>query len=109
MADIVNDRVNEAQSLLKQRADRLEKLVKSTKGKKMSEGFNEGVELLTKMISSQSDLIDKLVFEAPKTAIEQMRNLQLTTGGMNETPTKFLSNLTGAIDGMFAQLEKMAR
>ena len=109
MVDIVNDRVNEAQSVLKQRAERLERLVKSTKNRKMSAAFNEGINILQEMISGQSELIDKLVFEAPKTAIEQMRNLQLTTGGMNETPTEFLSNLTGAIDGMFAQLEEMAR
>lgn len=109
MADIVNDRVNEAQALLLERGEKLKKLVESVKGKKVSKEFTEGARILSDMISSQSKLIDDVVFETPKTKLEQMRNLQLTTGGMNQTPTEFLKPSTDTMDAMLNALEKMVR
>ena len=109
MADIVNDRVNEAQALLKVRADRLEKLVKKTKGQKVPKQFEEGIKLVANLIAGEAEIIDKIVFEAPTDALEQMRNLQLATGGMNETPTEHLKSLTGALDTMLDTLEGMTR
>ena len=109
MADVINHRVNEAQAILTLRAKRLERLVKSTQGKQTSEAFKEGTRILAEMIKGQTDIIDTFVFEAPKTRLEQMRNLQLTTGGMNETPTQFLKPTTDTIDMMLEQLENMVR
>lgn len=109
MADLINDRVNEAQALLAVRAKRLEKLLKSTQGKKQSDGFKEGTRLLSEMINGQSKIIDGMVFDEPKSHLEQMRNLQLTTGGMNQTPAQFLKPTTDAMDMMLDQLESMAR
>ena len=109
MSDIVNDRVNEAQALLKVRADRLEKLVAKTKGKKVPKQFTEGVELVANLISGEAQIIDKIVFDAPKTYLEQMRNLQLATGGMNKTPAEYLKSATGTIDTMLEMLEGMTR
>ena len=57
----------------------------------------------------QSEIIDKAVFETPKTRLEQMRNLQLTTGGMGQTPTEFLKKTTDAMDSMLSALEGMVR
>ncbi len=107
--DIFNSRVNEAQALLAVRAKRLEKLLKSSQGKPQSEGFKQGTRILSEMINGQSEIIDGLVFEEPKTRLEQMRNLQLATGGMNETPTQYLKPATDAMDMMLDQLEKMVR
>ncbi|MBP5707588.1 MAG: hypothetical protein J6W79_01165 [Alphaproteobacteria bacterium] len=109
MADIVNDRVNEAQALLKKRADKLESLIKKTKGKKVPKQFSEGMKLVADLISNEAQLIDKMVFDVPTNALEQMRNLQLVTGGMNETPTEHLKSMTGTIDGMLEILEDMTR
>ena len=108
-SSLVNKRVNEAQALLTARAKRLEKLLKSTDVKKQSDGFKEGTRLLSEMIKGQSEIIDNMVFVEPQTRLEQMRNLQLTTGGMNETPTQFLKPATDAMDMMLDQLEKMVR
>lgn len=108
-SNIINDRVNEAQALLGLRAKRLEKLLKTTQGKKTSDAFKEGTRILADMIKGQSDIIDTFVFDAPKSRLEQMRNLQLTTGGMNQTPTQFLKPATDAMDMMLDQLEKMVR
>ena len=108
-SNIINHRVNEAQALLARRASRLEKLVKSTEGRKQSDGFKEGTRLLKEMIEGQSRIIDGMVFDEPQTRLEQMRNLQLTTGGMNETPAQFLKPATDAMDMMLDQLEKMVR
>jgi len=106
---IIDNRVKEAQTLLAVRAKRLEKLLKSSQGKPQSEGFKNGTRLLSEMIKGQSELIDNMVFVEPKTTLEQMRNLQLTTGGMNQTPTQFLKPATDAMDMMLDQLEKMVR
>lgn len=109
MVDIVNNRVNEAQAELQKRAVRLEKLVKQTKGKKTSASFQEGVKLLSEMIEGQSKLIDTIVFDAPKSRLEQMRNLQLTTGAMNVSPTQHIKPATDAMDMMLSTLEDMVR
>ena len=109
MADVFNDRVNEAQAQLQLRAKRLEQLLRQTKGKNVSADFKKGTELLAEMIDGQTKLIDTLVFEMPKSRIEQMRNLQLATGRMNQSPTEFIKTATDAIDAMLQQLEKMAR
>ena len=107
--DIFNKRVNEAQALLALRAKRLEKLLKSSQGKQQSEGFKEGTRILSELIKGQSEIIEGMVFDKPKTHLEQMRNLQLTTGAMNQTPTEFLKPTTDAMDMMLDQLEKMVR
>ena len=109
MADLINDRVNEAQAQLKKRADRLNKVVKSANGKKVSSEFTKGVEILSNMIKGQSEIIDKVVFEVPKTRLEQMRNLQLATGNMNQTPTEFMKDSTDLMDMMLETLEGMVR
>lgn len=109
MVDMINKRVNEAQQLLQERADKLKKLVQSANGKNVSAEFTRGATLLADMIKGQSEIIDKAVFETPKTRMEQMRNLQLTTGGMNQTPTEFLKKTTDAMDSMLSALEGMVR
>lgn len=109
MADVVNDRVNEAQAILKERAERLNRLVNKTKGKKLSAQFAEGVRLVSDLIKGESEIIDALVFDAPETYLEQMRNLQLATGGPSEKPAEHLKNATDAIDTMLETLEGMAR
>ena len=109
MVDLINKRVNEAQAEIQKRAVRLEKLVKESKGKKTADGFQEGVNILREMIKSQSEIIDKAVFEAPETSLEQIRNLHLTTGLMNETPKHYLKPTTDAMDMMLKQLESMVR
>ena len=70
---------------------------------------SEGAKIVAEMISGQSKLIDKLVFKAPKTAIEQMRNLQLATGNMNQTPAQGIKTTTDAIDSMLEALEQLGR
>ena len=102
MTDIINERANEAQAQLKKRAERLEKLVKKHQNK--SPAFQEGARIAAEMIKGQSELVDKLVFDAPRTRIEQMRNLQLVTGGMNEPALK---TALDAIDGILTSLEEI--
>lgn len=76
MADIANDRVNTAQSeLLKRAKKKLESIVKQARGRRPNPAFEEGVRLLNDMIQSQSKLYDTVVFDTPKTSLEQMRNL----------------------------------
>ena len=108
MSDIVNERVDAAQQELQKRADRLRKIIES-KGKNRTKAFDEGAKIVAEMISGQSKLIDKLVFKAPKTAIEQMRNLQLATGNMNQTPAQGIKTTTDAIDSMLEALEQLGR
>jgi len=107
MKDIVNDRVNEAQAELKKREDKLNKLIQSAKGKKVSAEFTEGAKILADMIKGQTEIIDKVVFETPKTMLEQRRNLQLATGDMNQTPKEFMKNSTDLMDMMLDTLEGM--
>lgn len=109
MADLINNRVNEAQALLQVRADRLQRLLKSVNGKKTTKEFREGVEHVAKMIEGESKVIDTAVFDLPKTRLEQMRNLQLTTGGANTTPTQHLKPATDVMDMMLSTLEAMVR
>ena len=109
MADIVNQRVNIAQQELLKRANRLKRIVASTKGKATSAGFSEGVRLVSDMIDGQSKLLDTVVFDAPKTALEQERNLMLMTGGMNQTVQEGIKASTDAIDAMLHTLEQMSR
>ncbi len=109
MPDIVNQRVNEAQKELQLRAQKLERLVKNAKGKKISPAFQEGVRLLTDMIENQSKLYDEMIFSAPKTALEQNRNLMLLTGNMNQTVKEGIKTTTDAIDAMIHSLESMVR
>ena len=109
MSDIVNERVDEAQRELMLRAKKLEALVKGAKGKKLSPGFKEGVSLTIKMIEGQAELYDKLIFDAPKTALEQRRNLMLLTGSMNQSVKEGIKTTTEAIDSMIASLQAMVR
>ena len=58
------------------------------------------------MIEGQSKLIDTFVFDEPKSRLEQMRNLQLTTGGMNVSPKQYIKPATDAIDMMLSRHDK---
>lgn len=109
MADIVNDRINTAQAELLKRAKRLENLVKQARGRRPNPAFEEGVRLLNDMIQSQSKLYDTVVFDAPKTSLEQMRNLRLMTGDMNETVQQGIKPTIDAIDMMLDTLTQMSR
>ena len=107
MADIVNDRVNEAQAEMLKRAKKLEKLLATARGKKVSAGFLEGANLVKDMIETQTRMYDAVVFEAPKTALEQNRNLMLMTGNMNQSVKEGIKPVTDALDSMLAALEQM--
>lgn len=109
MPDIVNERVDAAQKEMKKRAARLERIVKSAGAKKNSAGFAEGVKLVGEMIRGQSELYDAIVFDAPKTAVEQHRNLMLVTGNMNQSVQEGIKPATDAIDAMLNTLEQMTR
>ncbi|MBQ7127370.1 MAG: hypothetical protein IJO18_00095 [Alphaproteobacteria bacterium] len=107
MADVVNNRVNQAMAELKKRAERLSKLKERAKDKRVPMSFAEGMRLVSQMIEGHAELIDKVVFEAPKTSLEQMRNLALTTGNADQTVSEGISATTGAIDAMLESLEQM--
>lgn len=107
--DIVNERVNTAQSELDKRAKRLNRIVASARGKKTSVGFDQGVKLVSEMIRGQSELIDAMVFDSPKTALEQNRNLMLITGNMSQSVQDGIKPATDAIDSMLSTLEQMTR
>ena len=109
MSDIVNERVDEAQRELMLRAKKLEALVKGAKGKQVSAGFKEGVNLAMKMIEGQAELYDKLIFDAPKTALEQQRNLMLLTGSMDQSVKDGIKTTTEAIDSMIDSLKARIR
>ena len=104
--DIINQRVDAAQAELQKRAARLTSLVNRAKGKNIP-GFKEGVDHTRDMIEGQSKLCDTLVFDAPRTRLEQMRNLQLMTGNMNERVQQGIKATTDAIDGMLDTLTTM--
>lgn len=108
MSDIFNERVDAAQQELQKRANRLKSIIEE-KGKNRSDAFNEGAKIVANMISGQSKLIDKLVFNAPRTRLEQMRNLQLVTGNINQTPAQGIKSATDAIDCMLDALEQQGR
>ena len=108
MTDIVNQRVDEAQMELQLRAQRLEKLVKRAKGKNMPPAFQEMAQLTMKMIDNEVKLYDEMIFSAPKTELEQMRNLMLLTGKMNQTVKEGIKPATDAIDTMIQTLESMS-
>ena len=109
MADIVNDRVNAAQAELQKRKNRLNRIVANTKATKKSAAFVQGVELVSQMIDGQSKLLDTVVFDVPKTALEQHRNLMLATGTMDKTAAEGIRTATDAIDSMLHTLEEMSR
>jgi hypothetical protein len=107
--DYVNERVNIAQQEILKRAKRLERIARSTQGKKHVAGLREGIELVREMIENQSKLYDVVVFDTPKTNLEQHRNLMLMTGGMDQSVQEGIKAATGAIDSMLDAIEQMAR
>ena len=107
--DIVSGRVTTAQEELQKRAKRLNQLLKQTQGKRTSAGFNEGVDLVRQMIDGHTKLIDTMVFDSPKTGLEQQRNLMLATGNMSQTVQEGIKSTTDAIDSMLNTLEQMTR
>ena len=109
MADIVNERVSIAQQELQKRANKLKRIVAGANGKKKNAGFDEGVRLVSDMIAGQSKLLDAVVFDAPKTSLEQQRNLMLVTGNMNQSVKEGIKAATDAIDSMLYTLEQMSR
>ena len=109
MADIVNDRVNTAQAELAKRASALKRIVAKSKTKKLAPGFNEGVKSVSQMIEGQSKLLDTVVFDTPRTALEQQRNLMLMTGTMNQSVQEGIKSATDAIDAMLRTLDEMTR
>lgn len=110
MADIVNERYAEAQALIEVRAKKLKELVEKTKGKNFPKrvAFDAGVKHLTDLIQGESEILDMVIFEAPKTSIEQMRNLHLTTGNANQTVKEGMKSATDAMDCMLKALTEMA-
>lgn len=108
MADVVNERFFAAQAELEKRAKRLERIVQKTKGKPKNEGIAQGIKLVGEMISGQAQLLDTMVFETPKTALEQQRNLALATGNANQTVQEGMRSTTDAIDCMLDMVEQMA-
>lgn len=109
MADIVNDRVNTAQAELAKRAAELKRIVAKQKTKKPNPAFDEGARLVSQMIEGQSKLLDTAVFDTPKTALEQQRNLMLMTGTMNQSVQEGIKTTTDAIDSMLHTLNEMTR
>lgn len=109
MADIVNERVNIAQQELEKRADELKRIVAKSKTKKLGPAFADGVKLVSQMIESHAQLLDTIVFDAPKTSLEQHRNLMLMTGNMNQSVQEGIKSATDAIDAMLHTLNEMTR
>ena len=105
--DLVNSRVNSAQAEITKRAKRLEEIVKRPGAK--SAAFQEGAKLLSDMIEAQAKLIDTVVFDAPKTYMEQTRNLALATGGMNNSAKEGIRYATDSMDMMLDMLDDMSR
>lgn len=105
--DIVNERVNAAQAEIAKRAVRLEKIVKRPGQKNAA--FKEGAKLVAEMIENQSKLLDTVVFDAPKTYLEQTRNLGLATGGIHTPIKEGMSPATDAIDSMLDILDEMSK
>lgn len=105
--DLVNERVNAVMAELDKRQRKLD-AIKSKNSKNKSESFLTGVKLIQDMISGQKELIDEVVFDAPKNALEQHRNLMLTTGNMNQTPQQGIKTATDAIDSMLSILEGLS-
>ena len=110
MADIVNERYAKAQALVQARADKLEELIKRTKGKNFPKraAFDEGVKHLANLIKGESEILDTVIFDTPKTMVEQMRNLHLTTGNANQTVAEGMKSATDAMDCMLKALTQMA-
>ena len=107
--DLVNERVNIAQQELAKRAKRLDSIIANARGKRVAVGFERGTQLVRELIDKQSELYDAIVFEAPKTALEQNRNLMLMTGTMNQSVQEGIKTATDAIDAMLHTLEQMSR
>ncbi len=107
MADVVNERYSAAQAELDKRATRLGHIVQKSNGKPKNEAIAQGIKLVGEMISGQSKLLDTMVFETPKTALEQQRNLALATGNANQTVQEGMRSTTDAIDGVLEMLEQM--
>ena len=107
--DLVNERVNIAQHELAKRAKRLDSIIANARGKRVAVGFERGTQLVRELIDKQSELYDAIVFEAPKTALEQNRNLMLMTGTMNQSVQEGIKTATDAIDAMLHTLEQMCR
>lgn len=99
--DYVNDRVNAAQAEIAKRAKRLEMITKRPGAK--SAAFKEGAKLLADIIDTQSKLLDTVVFDAPKTYLEQTRNLALITGGAHTPLNKeyaYMDSMLDVLDDM---------
>lgn len=106
--DIINERVDAVMAELDKRQKKLD-AIKSKNSNNKSEVFLTGVKLIQEMISGQKELIDEVVFNAPKTALEQHRNLMLMTGNMNQTPQQSIKVTTDAIDAMLSTLENLTK
>lgn len=87
----------------------MESIVKQARGRCPNPAFEEGVRLLNDMIQSQSKLYDTVVFDTPKTSLEQMRNLNLMMGGMDKTVQQGIKSTTDYIDMMLDTLAQMSR
>ncbi len=107
--DIVNERISAAQKELEKRARRLQTIAARGRAKKVSDGFKEGIDLVAEMIENQSKLYDTLVFDTPKTALEQQRNMMLLTGSMSQSVQQGIKSTTDAIDSMLDAIEQMVR
>ena len=105
--DFINARVFDAQAEIEKRAERLKQI--SLRPGAKSAAFKEGARLLMGMIEGQSKLLDVAVFDVPKNALEQTRNLSLLTGGQNKSPVEGIKYATDAMDSMLDALDAMSK
>lgn len=107
MPDVVVQRVAGAQALLLERAERLKRLLKRAENRKVPEKFVEGAELVQQLIEGESELINNMTIDAPRTRLEQIRNLHLATGDASQSVEEGMKTTTTAIDSMLDLLEDM--
>ena len=111
MSDVINERVDSAMAEIEVRAQKLKKIKEMARAKNMLKdpGISDGIAIADKMISGQQKLIDQVVFEAPKTRLEQLRNLSLMTGNPNQSVKTGIKKFKDAIDEMLGMLETMVK
>lgn len=109
MSDVINERVDSAMAEIEARAQKLKKIKEMARAKNMLKdpGISDGIAIVDDMISGQQKLIDQAVFEAPKTRLEQLRNLSLMTGNPSQSVKTGIKKFTDAIDEMLGMLETM--
>lgn len=100
MADIIDNRVNEAQAQLAAYSKRLEFLIKSAQGKQQSGTFRDCIRILEELIKDQSEIIDS--YNASKNKNGQIYKFKGNT-------SQLVNPTINAMGIMLNQLEKMVR